>query len=57
MIAWKEVLILLECQAAHLPSAKNHYSNDICIDKDFPIVDTSNGEIIYVGKYNSLDPV
>ena len=57
MIAWKEVLILLECQAVHLPSPKNHYSNDICIDKDTPIVATSKGEITYVGKYNSLDPI
>ena len=36
MIASKELLILLEGQAVHLPSLKNHYSNDICIDKDTP---------------------
>ena len=57
MIPWKELLILLEGQAVHLPSPKNHYSNDICIDKDTPIVATSKGEITYVGKYNSLDPI
>ena len=57
MIAWKGVLILLEFQAVHLPSPKNHYSNDICNDKDFPIVDTSKGEITYVRKYNSLDTI
>ena len=57
MIAWKELLILLEGQAVHLPSPKNHYSNDTCIDKDTPIVATSKGEITYVGKYNSLDPI
>ena len=36
MIASKELLILLEGQAVHLPSLKNHYLNDICIDKDTP---------------------
>ena len=36
MIALKELLILLEGQAVHLLSPKNHYSNDICIDKDTP---------------------
>ena len=50
-------LILLEGQAVHLPSPKNHYSNNICIDKDTPIVATSKGEITYVRKYNSLDPI
>ena len=36
MIALKELLILLEGQAVHLPLLKNHYSNDICIDKGTP---------------------
>ena len=36
MIALKEFLILLEGQAVHLLSFKNHHSNDICIDKDTP---------------------
>ena len=56
MITWEELLILLEGQAVHLPSPKNHYSNDICIDKDTPIVATRKSEITYVEKYNSLDP-
>ena len=54
MIPWKELLILLEGQAVHLPSPKNHYSNDICIDKDTPIVATSKGEITYVGNLTPL---
>ena len=57
MIAWKELQILLEGQAVHLPSTKGHYSNNICIDKDTPIVATSKGEITCVGKYKSLDPI
>ena len=36
MIPLKELLILLEGQAVHLLSPKNHYSNDIWIDKDTP---------------------
>ena len=56
MIAWKELLLLLEGQTVHLPSPKNHYSNDICINKDTPIVATSKNEIHYVGKYNTFDP-
>ena len=47
MIAWKELLLLLEGQTVHLPSPKNQYANDICIDKNTPIVAT--------GKYNSTD--
>ena len=31
----------------HLPSPENHYSNDICIDKDTTIVATSKGEITF----------
>ena len=57
MIGWKELLILLEAQAAYLPSPKDHYSKDICIDKDTSIVATSKGEITYAGKYNTLDPI
>ena len=57
MIAWNKLLILLEGQAVHLPSSKNHYPNDIYIDKNTSIVATSKGEITYVGKYDSLDTI
>ena len=57
MIVWKEFLILLEGQPVHLTSPKNHYSNNICIDKDTPIVTTSKSEITYDGNYNSPDPI
>ena len=50
IIAWKDLLILLEDQAVHLPSPKSHYSNNICIDKDTRIVAASKGEITYVMK-------
>ena len=54
IIAWKELPILLEGQAVRLRSPKNHYSNNICIDKDTPIVSTSKGEITYVGNLTPL---
>ena len=34
MTSRKGLLILLEGQALQLPSPKNHYSNDVCINKD-----------------------
>ena len=36
VIAWKEFL-LLEGQIVHLPSPKNHFSKDVCINQDTPI--------------------
>ena len=41
MIAWKELLLLLEGQPVHLPSPKNHFSSDICISNDIPVFSTS----------------
>ena len=55
MIAWKELLLLLEGQTVHLPSPKNHYATDIEIDSDIPVVATGKAEITYVGKYNTTD--
>ena len=52
LIAWKDFLLLLEGTIVHLPSPKNHYSKDVCIEKDTPIYATSISEIIYSGKYN-----
>ena len=57
MIAWKELLLLLESQSVHLPSPKNHYSHDICIDSETPIFATSKSRITYIGKYNVTDEI
>ena len=46
VIPWKELLILPEGQAVHLPSPKDHYSNYICFDKDTPIVATSKVRLL-----------
>ena len=34
MIAWKELLLLLEGQPVHFPAPKNHYAKDICLSKE-----------------------
>ena len=39
------------------PSPKNHYSNDICIYKDTPIVVTSKSDITHIGKDKPLDSI
>ena len=57
MIAWKELLLLLEGQTVHLPSPKNHYTTDICISTDVPIIATGKARIEYQGRYNTTDPV
>lgn len=56
MIAWKELLLLLEGQTVHLPAPKNHYSKDISISTDTPILATSKSVIRYTGLYNTTDP-
>ena len=56
MIAWKDLLVLLEGQqTVHLPSSKNHYAHDI--QSNAPIVATGKSEIKYICKFNSTDPV
>ena len=55
MISWKEMLLLLEGQTVHLPSHKNHYANDICINQDTLIFVTGKSEITYLGRYNTTD--
>ena len=57
MIAWKELLLLLEGQTVHLPSPKNHYASDIAISSDVPIVATGKSRITYQGRFNATDPV
>ena len=55
VIAWKEFLLLLEGQIVHLPSPKNHFSKDVCINQDTPIFATSKREVVYSGKHNQRD--
>ena len=53
MIAWKELLLLLEGQTVHLPSPKNHYASDITISSDVSIF----ARIAFYGRGNSTDSV
>ena len=54
-ISWKELLLLLEAQAVHLPTPKNHFTHNISIDSDVPIVTTGKGPIHFVWRYNAQD--
>ena len=47
MIAWKELLLLLEGQPVHFPAPKNLYTKDICLSQDTPVVATSKARITY----------
>ena len=55
IIAWKELLLLLEGQRIHLPSPKNHYVKEMSISAGTPFVATSKCRIRYKGRYNNAD--
>ena len=55
LISWKDLLLLLEGEIVKLPSPKNHYAKDVCINTDIPVFATSKRPIEYVGKYHSVD--
>ena len=55
VLAWKEMLLLLEGQTVHLPAPKSHFAKDICFDSDTPIFATGKEPIKFVGKYNLED--
>ena len=57
MIAWKEMLLLLEGQTVHLPAPKNLYANDIAITSDIPIFATGKSRIKYIGRSNTTDEI
>ena len=46
IISWKEMLLLLESQPAHFPALKNHYSKDVCLLSDTPLVATSKSRVV-----------
>ena len=55
LIAWHDLLLLLEGETVKLPAPKNHFKCDILIDSDVPILATSKCEIKYRGSYGSID--
>ena len=55
LIAWKDLLLLLEGETVKLPAPKNHFAKDVVIDTDVPIFATSKSPIIYKGPFNVED--
>ena len=45
IIAWSELLLLLEGECVHLPAPKTHFRQDIQLDKDTPVFCTSSKPI------------
>ena len=48
IIPWHDLLLMLEGNVIHLPAPKTHYSTDICLQRDTPILATGKGLLIYV---------
>ena len=47
MISSKEMLLLLEGQPVHFRAPENHYSKDVCLLSDTPMVATSKSWVIF----------
>ena len=52
-----ECLLLLEGHTVHPPAPKNHFTSDICIDKDKPVFAISKDVIKFISKYNITDEI
>jgi hypothetical protein len=48
IIAWHDLLLMLEGQLVHLPAPKCHFAHDIVFEKDTPIFSTSKRQLVYV---------
>ena len=55
LIQWKDLLLLLEGEIVNLPSPKNHFVSDVCMNTDIPIFATSKCRVEYIGRFNSRD--
>ena len=55
LICWKDLLLLLEGEPVKLPSLKNQFATDVCIETDITIFATSKAKIAFVGKHNMED--
>ena len=54
-ICWKILLLLLEVELVKLPSPKNQFASDVCINKDIPTFAKNKSKIEYVRKPNTRD--
>ena len=52
LICWKDLLFPL---GGELPSPKNQFGSDACINKDIPIFATNKSKIEHVGKHSNCD--
>jgi len=57
LIAWKDLLLLLEGEPVKLPAPKNFFSEDVYIKSDIPIFGTSKSMIKFRGPYNTSDDI
>lgn len=48
IIAWHDLLLLLEGQLVHLPAPKSHFSKDMVLDKDTPTFCTTKYPLVFV---------
>ena len=48
IIAWHDLLLLLEGQTVHLPAPKSHFTKDITFDRDTPIFCTGKRTMVYI---------
>ena len=55
MISWQEFLNLLEGQIVHLAAPKSHFSEDIYICSDVPILATSISPRRFVGRNSNIE--
>lgn len=55
ILAWKDMLLLLEGQTLHLPAPKTHFAKDIIFERDTPIFATSKELIVFMGKRGCTD--
>ena len=48
VLAWHDMLLLLEGQTVHLPAPKSHFAKDLVFDADTPIFCTGKHELIFI---------
>ena len=54
IIAWHDLLLILEGQLVHLPAPKSHFAKDTVFDSDTPILATNKHQFVFV-KNGAID--
>ncbi len=57
ILAWKDMLLLLEGQTIHFAAPKLMYLKDILFDRDTPIFATGKDPIRFISRYNATDNI